>query len=192
MSVKPLHNEKELLIRTAEGSKKAFSRLFYAYHNPLGEFVLTLTRSPELAEEIVLDVFVKVWMEREKLPEIEKFTSYLFIVCRNYTLNCIQKIANDQKKQELYIRQAETISSEQGSESDSGSQLLIDRAIAQLPPRQQEVFMLRMEGMKNKEIASHLGISPGSVKKYQQWAVRSVTLFVKSHAALSAAFFILP
>jgi RNA polymerase sigma factor (sigma-70 family) len=194
VALKPIHNEKELIEQVVKGSEKAFGELFYAYHNQLGEFVMLLTNSQELTEEIIQDVFVKVWLNREALLNIDKFTAYLFILTRNYTLNCIRKLVNERKSRELYSsleiadpeKEFIVIDGEPGPDYEA----LIDRAVANLPPQQQKVFMLRQKGLKNTEIAQKMEISQQSVKKYQQWALKSVSEFVKAHVALSAILII--
>jgi RNA polymerase sigma-70 factor (family 1) len=194
VALKPIHNEFKLLNEIAKGSEKAFAELFYAYHNQLGEFVLMLTNSYEMTEEIIQDVFVKVWLNREALTGIDKFTSYLFILTRNYTLNCIRKMVNDRKSKDQYdtlqLADAENLCTEVEWETDQDYQGLIDKAIAQLPPQQQKVFLLRQKGLKNPEIAKQINVSPQSVKKYQQWALKYVADFVKSNAALSGIMII--
>lgn len=190
MAIRTVINERVLLEGVAKGDEDAFAQLFYAYHNQLGSYVLMLTNSEQLAEEIVQDVFVKVWMNREMLLSIEKFSAYLFILTRNYTLNCIRKQVRERRQQEDYGRTILLDTEESGFSllNDPEYQFLIERAVAQLPPQQQKVFMLRQQGLKNPEIARQMDISPDSVKKYQQWALKTVAEFVKAHAALSVFF----
>jgi len=183
-----IHNEKELLIQVAQSDKRAFAKLFYAYHNQLAEFVLLLTESPEMTEEIIQDVFVKIWMKREDLTDIDRFTAYLFILTRNYTLNCIRKKVNDRKLEQQYSRYIGDIGEMQPSHApqdfsgDPDYQALIGRAIQQLPPQQQKAYLLsRTEGLKYAEIAEQMGLSRETVKKYIQWATQSITEFVKTH-----------
>jgi RNA polymerase sigma-70 factor (family 1) len=193
LAITAVNNERKLLLEIVEGNEAAFAELFFAYHNQLGEYVLMLTDSDEMTEEIVQDVFVKVWMNREALLTINKFTSYLFILTRNYTLNCIRKRVKERKQQENYSQLVLTdrfLAVDDELILDPDYQALVDRAVAQLPPQQQKVFILRQQGLKNPEIAEKMEISTDSVKKYQQWALKAVSEFVKSHAALSV-FFIL-
>lgn len=186
MSIKPLLNEKELLQKIADGDDRAFAELFRAYHEPLAKYVYTLLESVQMCEEIVQDVFVKIWENRLTLPQLNKFTSYLFILTRNYTVNCIRKMIQDKKYTQLYVE--DVINYNTGEDifsMDQEYQDIINRAVAQLPPSQQRVLMLRQQGLKTREIAEQMGISTDSVKKYQQWASHSVSKFLKSHAALS-------
>ncbi len=175
-----------MISRIAQGDEDAFTLLFRMYHRQLGAFVATLVKSPELQEEIVQDVFVKIWMDRAKLERVEKLDDYLFIVTRNYTLNCIRKIVADRKK-ERDFHEEQTFAPDETTlqgENEPDYLSLLDRAAAQLPPQQQLVFNLRRQGLKNQEIADQLGIHTDSVKKYQQLAVRAVSDFIKLKAGI--------
>ena len=188
MPIKRVHNEPELLISVAEGNEKAFAKLFHAYHNQLGAYIMLLTDSMEMAEEIVQDVFVKIWINRATLPTIGNFSSYLFILTRNYTLNCIRKIETDRKRQLSYTSHLVRTGDQDPAVGERSADHLdiVERAVAQLPPQQQRVFNLKREGRKNSEIAREMGISPDSVKKYQQWAVKSIAEFMRTHQELGS------
>lgn len=181
MALKVIHNEAELITRISFGDEEAFTDLFRAYHNSLGAFVMTLIQSPEITEEIVHDVFVKIWMNRESLTRIENFTSYLFILTRNYTLNHVRKMASQKRQLKEYFNDTGNliILQDYGTEVEPDYLSLIARAVERLPSQQRKVFVLRSDGLKNQEIAELLGISVDSVKKYQQLALRSVSEFVK-------------
>src|SRR4051812_6855845 len=90
--------ETELLKRTAAGDHLAFTGLFDCYHHKLGAFIYNITRSKELAEEITLDVFLKIWMTREAISDIKNFEAYLFTVSRNAAISCLRKIATERTK----------------------------------------------------------------------------------------------
>ena len=183
MPVRSIENERLLLQQIAEGSEKAFATLFDAYHNQLAEYVLMLTASEEMTEEIILDIFVKIWINRPELSDIENFPSYIFILTRNYTLNAIRKIVNERKKQmgySLYLADEEKYSIP-GLEDHQDYTEIIEKAVLELPPQQQKVFVLKRDGKKNRDIALELSISPESVRKYHQWAVKSIARYVKAH-----------
>lgn len=182
MALIPVKNESELLVKIAGGCETAFAELFYAYHNQIGEFVLLITGSREMTEEIVGDVFLKIWLKREDLPGIQKFTSYLFILTRNYTLNSLRK-ANATRKHVALYKEARTFPQEHlhadmEPETEPDYHSLLEHAVAKLPPQQQKVFRLKQQGLKNAEIAEQLSIHPQSVKKYQQWALRTLSKYV--------------
>lgn len=194
MAFEPIYDEKELIGRVAAGDEQAFTTIFNAYHNQLGEFVYLLTRSSVMTEEIIQDVFVKVWMNRQTLTEIEKFHAWLFILTRNYTLNCIRKAANSQKKERqhgLFVLHTQP-EAEPTPSSEPDYLSLLDRAVAQLSPQQQKVYYLsRHKGLKYTEIAQQMGLSKETVKKYLQWATHSIVEFMREHAAVLAVLTVL-
>jgi RNA polymerase sigma-70 factor (ECF subfamily) len=184
----PLHainNESELLRQVADGNERAFTELFYAYHGKLGEFVLMLTGSKELTQEIIQDVFLKVWHHRESLPALENFVSWLFILTRNYTLNSLRRLANEKKNLRIINTELYTRAFTDDKIIEKDYQQLLEQAIASLPPQQQRAYkMSREQGLDNDYISKQLGVSPDSVKKYLQWAQQSIVRFVRSHAGL--------
>jgi RNA polymerase sigma-70 factor (family 1) len=180
LALKPIHNEAALLLAVEKGNNKAFEEIFMAYHNQLASYVMLLTESRELTEEIIQDVFVKIWNGREKLAEIESFTSYLFILTRNYTLNALRKKVAEREKKSIYDKSVEHEQmANLNYQEEPNFHDLIDQAAIQLPPQQKKVFAMRMQGLKNQQIASEMQISPASVKKYQQWALKSVINYVR-------------
>lgn len=173
------HTEKELLARVAAGDEKAFTQLFYAYHTKLGAYILRLTESFILAEEIVQDIFLKIWLQRENLVSIENFNTYLFVISRNHTFNCLKQVARDEMRKKEWGKDATAqLTIEEGEEVDYRSQL--EKAIAQLPPQQKKIFLLhRQEGLPHLEIANRLGLSLETIKKHMSLALRGIRSFLK-------------
>lgn len=176
--LKPLEN-KTLLDAIAQGDERAFRCVFNEYHQELGSFVFSITRSRELTEEIIQDVFLKIWEERKSLPGLNNFTAYLFIVTRNHTLNAIRKLTGVQKKQQAASLHLVPADQEEPVPADNYYTLL-DNAVDKLPLQQKKVYLLRQQGFKNSDIAYQMNISVHSVKKYQQWALQAITKLIKS------------
>jgi len=192
MAIKPLHNEQDLLQKIAEGDDRAFAEMFRAYYEPLSKYIFTLVGSVQMCEEIVQDVFVKIWENRSALPKMDKFTSYLFILTRNYTIDGIRRDVRNKKQESMYVDDViQSVDIPDAFQMDEEYQEMLSRAIAQLPPSQQKVLMLRQQGLKTREIAERMGISTDSVKKYQQWAAISVAKFIKTNTALGIVMMII-
>lgn len=135
MPLVPLQDEAVLLKEIAEGSQKAFSRLFYGYQQQLGAFVQMVTGLPEMAEEVVQDVFVQIWQKRSSLPEIEHFSSWLFIVTKNKTLNALRNQQLRQKKWQQYELDIKSgLHQDLGHDEDQEYYDLLQEAVEQLPP----------------------------------------------------------
>ncbi|KRT17831.1 hypothetical protein ASU31_00605 [Pedobacter ginsenosidimutans] len=176
MALKPLKYESELLALVAKGDDRAFVKLFEGYYKQLGEYVYKLTESIEVSEEIVQDVFIKVWLRRETLLELDNFCHYLFILCRNQTLNHLRKKASERVHQLAWLKQFEQDQFQSDNdEIIEGYRILMDKVIEKLPPQQKKVFKLSREGrLKHDEIANLLGISPETVKKHIKLALRFI------------------
>lgn len=191
MPIRSVHNEYNLLEQVAKGDQQAFEDLFHAYSQQLAEYVLRLTESMEMTEDIVQDVFIKIWMKREELPSLRNFTHYLFILSRNHTFNCLRKKANQEVRHQEWARQFEQES--HGSPATGGDYTaLIETAVTRLPPQQQKVYLLsRHQHLKHEEIAAQLGISVETSKKHIKLALRSITQYVRQHMDTVTLLFIL-
>ncbi|MES2063360.1 MAG: sigma-70 family RNA polymerase sigma factor [Bacteroidota bacterium] len=178
--------EKELLLKVANGDEHAFSELFNTHHQLLGAHIFRITDSVELAEEVVQDVFLKIWMSRETLTTVQNFRAYLFVISKNHALNCLRKVAKERIHQKTLEENILPFATEENPGLD-GYYSLLDEAIDHLPPQQQKVYLLsRHNRLKYDEIASQMGLSRETVKKYLQGATHSITAFVQSNMDISA------
>ncbi|WP_315816977.1 RNA polymerase sigma factor [Paraflavitalea speifideaquila] len=91
--------EKELLLLVAAGNEQAFRKLVLDYSGLLFKFIYQHIDDRPLAEEIVQDIFVKLWLKRETLPHIQSFRSFLLIVSRNHAFNALKKLAREKNKE---------------------------------------------------------------------------------------------
>jgi RNA polymerase sigma-70 factor (family 1) len=176
------NKEKDLLLQVASGDEKAFEELFYTHHNKLGSYVFGWTKSLQMAEEIVQDVFLKIWINRPALRSVEKFDSYLYILSRNHTFNALRQLAGEQAKQQEWARHFEDDPDFVADNIAEDYLPLIEQAIASLPKQQKKVFILkRRQGLKYEEIAGQLNISPETARKHMSAALRNITAFVKTN-----------
>lgn len=183
VSSSTLHNEKELLLMVSEGDQSAYQLLFHHYWDPIYSTALMFTKSPELSEDLSQDVFARIWLKREKLAEVEKFDSYLFITARNLIFDHLRKKVftggYDEYFQE-YFRDA-ALSPEQRlefKEFENSVQL----AIKELPTQQQTAFRLsRFQGLSHEDIARQMGISRATVKSYIVRSIVTLRKMLKDH-----------
>ncbi|HEY9257781.1 sigma-70 family RNA polymerase sigma factor [Chitinophaga sp.] len=178
MGLKRIDNEREILEQVAAGCQSAFSKLFHGYANQAGRIVYTIIGSREQTEEILQDLFVKLWKEKEKLTDIKEFNAYFFILLRNHTLNHLTKLVAERKGQATYAR---FVLEQHDKQDDHGDVRLeiVDKAIEALPMQQKTVFLLRAQGYRNPEIATQMNLSTDSVKKYNQLALKFIHRFIK-------------
>lgn len=168
-----------MLQQIALGDEEAFSAIFDHYRKKIYSIALVYLKSAESAEEIVQDVFLKIWIKRSALPSIQKFDSYLFIVARNIILDRLKKKAYENAaKKEL------SFGSKYASDADSRIEQwqydrLLDEAVSRLPPRQKQIFLLvKREGKDHKEIADELGVSKLTIKKQMARALKSIRQYM--------------
>lgn len=91
MAVNHLVNEVEILALIAEGDQSAFTILFNHYQRFVFSFGKKITHSEESAGEVVQDIFLKIWLARESLPEVKNFGAYLNRLVRNHSLNVVRR-----------------------------------------------------------------------------------------------------
>ncbi|HEX6429064.1 MAG TPA: RNA polymerase sigma-70 factor [Niastella sp.] len=178
-----LHNEKDLIRLLAGDDEIAFRELFERYSDNIYGVALAYTKSPDTAEEIVQDVFVKIWMNRSKLQAVERFADYLFIVARNYILNYLR---NNKKNKQFTALLSEHFGEYTTTPEDEfllkESQKLIEQAVAALPPQQQMVYQLRRkQELSLEEIASQMNISRNTARNHLNQALKHIKEHLKTH-----------
>ncbi|MBO9633407.1 MAG: RNA polymerase sigma-70 factor [Chitinophagaceae bacterium] len=174
-----LHNEKQLLAHIAAGDELAFRELLNAYSDHLGSFVFKVTGSREAAQEIVQDVFMKIWNKRQELPGLSQLNHYLFILTRNLTYNFIRDQSRTSLKFRKWLQEVEAMEEvsriENEEEHLSRFMPAINLAVSRLPDQQRKVFvMARKQGFSQKQIAQEMGLSAETVKKYMKLALQSI------------------
>jgi len=190
----PPYDEKILLSRVAQGDEAAFSILFYSYHNKLGAYILRITASFPLTEEIVQDVFLTIWQNRACLGEINRLEPYLFVIARNRAFNCLKQMARENtRRREWASFKRDEPEMADALEAADGYGSLIDKAVDKLPPQQKKVYLLHnQEGMGYPAIAHQLGLSATTVKKHMSLALRHIREYIHSHMdPVSVIFFLL-
>ena len=182
MPTPPAYNEKELLLKVAENNETAFSQLFLHWHQLLAGYVFRITESRELTEEIVQDVFMKIWMIRETMAGINDFKHFLLVVSRNQAFDVLKNHLKEKEFKRTWEKENRPALFIENNDAETFFRSsLIDQAIDSLPPRRKNVYLLsRHERLTYKEIASQLGISRESVKTHLKLASDSISLFIRS------------
>ena len=185
---KELADEKLILAKIAKGDQQAFGILFNFYRNKVYGYALTILQEDTAAEEIVQDVFIKLWIRRKILLTIENFGGFLRTTTRNETLNALKKIASEQKNYQIANQNESDIDS--GTENEiqfRETKKLLDAAIEKLPPQQKLVYNLcHIEGLKQKDVAEKLNLSPLTVKTHLRDAVKSIKNYLMLHDEIKA------
>ena len=186
MQIEKQNEESTLLSLLAQDSEYAFQVLFDQYRNHIYKVAMMYVKSPVIAEEIVQDVFLKLWFQRKYITEIRCLESWFFTLTKNLTLNCMKKIAHEWMAREKWIKQSDL--SENTTDYkilNAEYQQLFQNAIGYLSPQQQQVYRLaKEEGLSYDAISKHLSISPLTVKTHMARALSSIRQFLQHNRDL--------
>ena len=169
--------DKKYIIGLQKGSYSDFNKLYDLYADRLYGFAYNLTHSSEMAEEIVQEVFLKIWQMREHLSPEYSFRSFLFTIAKNKFLNDLRNRLTLLSYDE-YITQLDdaTERGENSTESEFNFNELNEQVLQskdKLSKRQKMIFeMSKEEGLSNQEIALKLGISEQSVRNQLSSALK--------------------
>ncbi len=180
------YSEAFLLAQLAEDSEFAFRKVFELYHSKIYKVAMMYVKSIPAAEEIVQDVFLKLWTKRKTLQSIQSLESWLFIVTKNHTFNVLKKQANELHAKDKWAEQAVLIDDTLESKVISSDyQRLINEAILRLPPQQQKIYRLAKEqGMSYEAIGNELALSPLTVKTHMARALAALRILMNSYMSL--------
>lgn len=191
MESKGSGGDEVLLAKIALGDHHAFRILFNRYHHKVYSYSLRFLRSETAAEEIVQEVFITLWLGRAKIVQIRNFGGYLRVATKNRTLNALKKIALDFKVSNAGVQEW----TEVNNDTEEAIQLketreLLNEAIQRLPKQQRLVYqMCHIDGVKQKEVAEKLNISPRTVKVHLREATKTIRSFMGNRTELSVLLF---
>ena len=187
------YQEAEILAQIAGGSEQAFATLFHKYRDKVYSVAFRLTESTFLAEEVVQDLFLKLWIQRGKLSEIKSFEDYLFIMARNQVFSALRRIALQKNLAEnLSITLPQSANSTYEDICNTEYDQMIRTAIDQLPHQQREIYILSKEKeLKRDEIAQLLHISPETVKTHLSRAIRHIRAYILPRMDIWSTWFVL-
>jgi RNA polymerase sigma-70 factor (family 1) len=168
--------DRDFLTRLAAGDAGAFDVLFRRYYDPLFSAAFVYVKVRAMAEDIVQQVFLKLWEKRERLTAVENLEGYLFMAARNEILNCLRQqavrrnyanLVKEMFREECDGPEAYLVAKQYGE--------IVQRAIGNLPPQQQRAWRLsREKGLCYDEIAQQMGIAIPTVKSHISGALKSI------------------
>lgn len=183
-------NDTILIEKLREGDEMAFKVLFEKFGTRLYQFSLRYLHDREDVEDLLHDVFLKIWLNRQTLKTDTSFRSYLFTIAYN---NIRQRFLK-RCREERYIRRFAEEYLDPDEEDQTDYMLLVQKhqeAVSLLPPKRQEIFNLRYKDeLKNHEIAGKLGLSEQFVKNQLSIARKFVIRRIREDPHLTDTLFL--
>lgn len=186
MDDKALHIDKAVFIRMSQGEEDAFRQIVRYYHKRLLPITISLVRSEPEARDIMQEVFLKLWLNRAELAQVDNPAGWLRVVIAHTTSNHIRS----QLRYELRNKKLIDGNSEEADDileqlDARFAQSLIDEAVVQLPAKRKQVFLMsRREGLSRHEIATKLDISEHTVRNQLSEATAFIQDYLRRKGAL--------
>lgn len=169
-----------------------FDYLFEQYKKRIYIYVLKIVKSSFAAEEITQEIFIKLWLFRDRLSEINNLDGFVFKIVRNHTLNHLRKVAYDDRllKEILAFTTLEQNNIDEKIIA-TDYQLLVQQALDCLSPQRRLVYELsRKKGLNHEEIASQLDLSKNTVKNHIGSALKHIQNYLSKNG-ISVAILLL-
>jgi len=193
MSEKGRCMESRWVAALKSGNALAFDELFRLYGKRLYHFSLGYVKSKTDAEEVVQDVFMKIWNNRSSLNPDLSFSAYLFKIAYRNIAERFRKITQEKKYLHDIASEILIFTEEMDERANYQSLLeLVEKLIQKLPERQKEVIVLRrIEGLSVADIAARLDISPKTVEHHITEALKNIKAGLDPESIAGLLFFVL-
>lgn len=192
-SIMSLDDIEDIIHRLKNDDKSPVDELFNYYYPRLYHFSKSILKIDNQIDDILQEVFVKIWLNRHTIGKAETFNAWIFTITKNEILSLLRNNIRDQNfKHELFLRavaeEYQTPNPVEFDEIKAG----IDKIIADLPEKRQMVFILsRTEGRSNREIALQLNISEKTVEDHITHAIKQIKHSMQDTGLLSILYFYL-
>lgn len=193
MAAKSFSGESELLFKISKRDQQAFAILFERYNSKIYTFCVRQLKVAANAEEVLQEVFLKVWLMEHELLKVNNISAYLQTIARN---RCIDYLRMLEREGRLYgDSEAKALESHNETEETillADAHNLLRAGIDHLPPQQKLVYELcHQQGLKYEEAALQLQLSPLTVKNHMQAALKFLRAYMSKNSALPIALILL-
>jgi RNA polymerase sigma-70 factor (ECF subfamily) len=185
----PTGDDKYLFDAIRRDDKKAYETVFRQYYKPLTSYAFRFLGEISAAENMVQDVFLRLWQKRHEIMITSSMQNYLFRSVKNHCLNFL----DHEKIKSGYCKLVIVRESDRNDYGEFFPEIgllnKIEIAIASLPDRRQEIFRLaREEGLKYREIAERLGLSVKTVEAQMTLALKYLRDALKEYKSVVLFF----
>lgn len=183
----PSYNEQELLHGLQQGSEEAFTCLYKHYSVPLYYNILSLVKDENTAEELVQDVFFKIWKRKSTIDITKSFSGYLFVTARNQVYDFFQQLNRDQAlRSRIMSFASESYDYIEQSIFAKENADLLRKAMDTLPPQRRRAFELcKLEGLSYRQASEEMGISLSTIKDHMVNALDTIRTYVTKNVEVA-------
>lgn len=177
------YSDKELFQLISEGDESAFRKLFHIYVPQLRPLAQHITKVPAVAEDIIQETFLRLWISRDKLPEIAQPRSWLLKIVFHQSFSYLRRQAVHYKAMDAMAAgqsAGELFNSTEETLAYTAMVKLIGEAVDRLPPQAKRIYLLsREKGLKIPEIATALSLSPNTIKNSLVRSLQSIRKYLE-------------
>lgn len=180
---------KHLQDKIATGDESALQQLHAVFCNPLFQLAIAIIRSRQIAEEVVEDVFIRIWEQRIRLREVDNLRAYLYVLTRNFSLDHLRKVSGKKvyPLEEVNLPLLMVESNPEDLMISAEIVKKINLAINELPPKCKLIFkLIKVDGLHHKEVAEILNLSLKTVESQMSIALKklhsSVQMYLPVHS----------
>lgn len=183
---------KHIIQDLKDGSPEAFEAIYDLFHKPLLTYCFKHTRSKETAEELIHDVFIRLWESRLQIDAERNFKGYLYAITYNVTMTWMMKTFRDKKMKTAfthkYMEEQRTTHQENRVAASIDLDIL-KKGLNYLPEQRKKVFELcKFSQLTYGEVAERLGLSPKTVKKHMSLAIKDFDAQMNAGHFISIGF----
>ena len=180
------YHEGQLLRRLAGGDASAFREMYDQYQQTIFAFAFYLTKSRDLSEEIVQEVFTRIWEKKEQLPVSMSILPYIKKMTQNLVFDLFRKASREEQLQDtIYESTTSALTLPVDELLEKELRRIYHGSIDQLPPQKKIIYLLsRDHNLSYEEIAKKLNISRNTVRNHMTEALKAVRNYIERHSAL--------
>lgn len=184
------YNETELIIQLKLDSAEAFASIYGHYRSRVLAFSYKLTKSSEIAEDIVQDVFSTIWERRAQIDPNLSFQAYVKKIAFNLIISYFRKVKRNKAMLQKLYADMQTLQQNEAFVVDKDQSVLYRKAINALPPQKKTAYLLsRDECLSYERIAAEMGISKNTVRNHMTEAIRLIRQYIsRNHQVIVILF----
>ncbi|MBE8721238.1 RNA polymerase sigma factor [Sphingobacterium pedocola] len=193
MNVIEIEESKDLLLKLRQGSEPAFNEIYMMYAKTLYQRIFSIVKDSSVTEELLQDLFLKIWQKRDVINPELSFKSFLYTIANNLVYDYMRKVACDKRLvASLMINSVDYYLHTEEAYNVKETNFILTEAINKLSPQQKQVFTLcKIEGKSYKEASQILGITTDTVNSHVVKSSRYIRSYLKENLKLTVAIMIM-